>query len=280
MRTPVVAGTFYEGIEQNLRQQIENCFKHKLGPGAIPETGTSQARRIKGLISPHAGYVYSGPVAAHGFFALASELKPEVVIMVGPNHQGIGADVSVSAQDQWITPLGTVDVATDVGMEIISLCSRTEWDDSGHTWEHSLEVQTPFLQYIFGEGLRVVFISMLVQDLSTSIALGEAIASTLRDRDGVIIASSDLSHYEPRSSASRKDGLALGAIMEMDVNKLRSVVEKEGVTMCGYGPVTSMITACRIAGASKTKVLKYATSGDITSDYSHVVGYASVEVTL
>lgn len=280
MRAPIVAGKFYERTEQNLRKQIENCFKHKLGPGTIPEADISQTRNIKGLISPHAGYVYSGPVAAHGFFALASEVKPEVIILVGPNHQGIGADVSLSKQDQWVTPLGTVDAANDVGGEIISLCSRTEWDDSGHTWEHSLEVQIPFLQYIFGEGLRVVFISMLLQDLSTSIALGEAIASTLRDRDGVVIASSDFSHYESRSSASRKDGLALDAIMEMDVNKLRSVVDQEGITMCGCGPVIAMLTACRIAGAGKTKVLKYATSGDITSDYSHVVGYASVEVAL
>jgi hypothetical protein len=217
-------------------------------------------------------------VAAHGFSQLASEVKPEVVVILGPNHHGIGARVALS-REEWQTPLGSVDTDRGVGEQIVTASPEAHWDDSAHSLEHSIEVQLPFLQYIYGTSFRIVPIAMLQQNLATSQELGQAIASALKGREGVIIASSDFTHYEPQSSANRKDRLALEAILDLNPKQLETIVHTHDLTMCGYGPVMSMLVACKSLGASKANLLKYATSGDIVGDYSRVVGYASVEVT-
>ena len=280
MRKPAVAGSFYPGSAAALRQQIETCFKHPLGPGAIPSTQEAGERHILGLVSPHAGYVYSGPVAAHGFFHIASEGKPEVVVIVGPNHRGVGAAVAISKECKWQTPLGWVEIDNGIGEHIISAGRWAEWDDLAHSWEHSIEVQLPFLQYIYPQGkFRVVPIAMLHQDLATSQDLGQAIATALKGKNGIIIASSDFTHYEPQSLASKKDHSALEAILNLDPKQLETTVNTRNISMCGPGAVMAMLTACKLLGANKAHLLRYATSGDITNDYSQVVGYASVEVT-
>lgn len=279
MRKPVVAGAFYAATEASLRRQIEDCFKHALGPGALPGPAGKAEERILGIVSPHAGYMYSGPVAAHGFFSLASQKKPQTVVILGPNHSGLGAGVAVGRQDKWQTPLGEIELDNELGQSIITASQVAQWDDLAHSSEHSIEVQVPFLQYVYGGAVRLVAISMLRQDLEASGDLGHALAAALKGRDAVIIASSDFSHYEPQSSASRKDHLALEAILGLAPERLEKTVRSHSISMCGPGPVMAMLTACKGLGAHQARLLSYATSGDITGDYSRVVGYASVEVT-
>ena len=278
MRKSTVAGSFYAGSAAGLRRQIEDCFNHILGPGSIPGVPKAE-RHILGLVSPHAGYVYSGPVAAYGFSQLASEGKPKTVVILGPNHRGVGAAVALSREDKWQTPLGELEIDRGVGGQIISAARWAQWDDLAHSWEHSIEVQLPFLQYIYQSEFRFVPIAMLRQDLEVSQDLGKAIATALKGKDGLIIASTDLTHYESQSAASKKDHSALEAILSLDAKELAGVVSSHNISMCGPGPVMTMLTACKQLGANKARLLRYATSGDISGDYLQVVGYASVEVT-
>ena len=279
MRKPAVAGSFYDGSAAGLRRQIEDCFKHPLGPGALPGSARVVERRILGLVSPHAGYIYSGPVAANGFFQIAAEGKPQTVVILGPNHRGLGAAVAVGGQDAWQTPLGSVEIDVEVGQAIVSATRWARLDDLAHSMEHSIEVQVPFLQYIYENGFRIAPISMLRQDGEVSRELGRAVAAALKGKNAVIIASSDFSHYESQSMASKKDHLALEAILNLEPERLEETVISHSITMCGPGPVMSMLTACKALGSKKARLLRYATSGDITGDHSQVVGYASVEVT-
>jgi MEMO1 family protein len=279
MRKPAVAGSFYAGSFAGLQRQIEDCFKHPIGPGALPGETRSAERHTLGLVSPHAGYRYSGPVAANGFARLAAEKMPEVVVIVGPNHRGLGAAVAVGRQSAWQTPLGSVDVDLEVGEAVVAGGQWARWDDLAHGMEHSLEVQVPFLQYIYGSGFKIVPVAMLRQEMEIARDLGRAIASALRGRAGLIIASSDFSHYESQASAGRKDRLAIDAILKLDPAQVEATVISQNISMCGPGPVMAMITAGKELGARKASLLRYATSGDITGDYSEVVGYASVMVT-
>jgi AmmeMemoRadiSam system protein B len=203
MRKPAVAGSFYPGSLAGLQRQIEDCFKHPLGPGALPGEGKPVERHTLGLVSPHAGYIYSGPVAANGFFWIAAEKRPGTVVIVGPNHRGLGAAVAVGRERTWQTPLGTVEVDVGMGEAIVAAGHWAKWDDLAHSMEHSLEVQVPFLQYIYGSEFRIVPIAMLRQELEIAQDLGRAIAATLKGKDGLVIASSDFSHYESQASAGR-----------------------------------------------------------------------------
>jgi MEMO1 family protein len=279
MRKPAVAGSFYPGSFTGLQRQIEDCFRHPLGPGALPGEVHSAEQHTLGLVSPHAGYIYSGPVAANGFSRVAAEKRPQTVVIVGPNHRGLGAVVAVGREGTWQTPLGSVEVDVGVGEAIVSACRWAKWDDLAHSMEHSLEVQVPFLQYIYGSEFKIVPIAMLTQELEISKDLGRAIAAALKGGEGLVIASSDFSHYETQASASRKDRMALDAILNLDPARLEETVDDHHISMCGPGPVMAMMTACQQLGATKASLLRYATSGDITGDYSQVVGYASVAVT-
>lgn len=279
MRKTAVAGSFYAGSTEALRQQIEWCFTHSLGPGQLPQVKEG-SRNIRGLVSPHAGYVYSGPVAAHGFSQVASDGKPEIVIIISPNHHGIGAPVAVSKENKWQTPLGEIEVATKIAEQIVSTSRWAEWDDLAHQWEHAVEVQLPFLQYLYGSDFRIIPITMLRQDFSVSQDLAQAIATTLKDKNGLIIASSDFTHYEPQATAEKNDGLALEAILNLDSKRLAETVSSHDITMCGPGPVMTMLIATQQLGAQKADLLRYATSGNITGNYSQVVGYASVVIRL
>ncbi|MDM7999894.1 MAG: AmmeMemoRadiSam system protein B [Dehalococcoidia bacterium] len=280
MRKPVVAGSFYAGSSAGLQRQIEDCFKHPLGPGTLPGAGRSTERHTLGLVSPHAGYIYSGPVAANGFLRLAAERTPKTVVIVGPNHRGLGAAVAVGREGTWQTPLGTVEVDAALGETIVSGGHWAKWDDLAHSMEHSLEVQVPFLQYIYGSEFKILPIAMLRQELEIAQDLGRAIAAALKGKEGVIIASSDFSHYESQASASKKDRMALEAILALEPARLEETVTSYNITMCGPGPVMAMITSCVALGARKASLLRYGTSGDITGDYSQVVGYASVAVSV
>ena len=278
MRKPAVADFFYERSATALSRQIERCFRHPMGPGSVPELGGTEPLRTVGLVSPHAGYMYSGPTAAHGFYRLASQQKPAVVVILGPNHHGVGAPISLS-KEVWQMPMGLVKTDTEVAERILDAVPEAKWDEVAHLQEHSIEVQVPFLQYIYGSDFKIVAIALARQSAATSRVLGQAIASALTNKRGLVIASSDFTHYEPQASAKSKDNLALEAIFNMRPEQLEETVKNHNITMCGSGPVMAMLTACTLRGASASHLLSYGTSGDITGDPSRVVGYASVEIT-
>ena len=261
-----------------MRRQIEECFTHKFGPGKLPTLDESGPRKIIGLICPHAGYMYSGPVAANAYYQLATDGRPDVLVILGPNHQGIGSGVSIMDRGIWRTPLGDVEVDAETCKAILQHSDIIDVDDSAHAYEHSIEVQIPFLQYIYGS-FKFVPICFLMQDLETAREVGEALAKALKDKNAVIIASSDMTHYEPHVRASEKDRKAINAILQLDEASFYSVLESLNVTACGYGPIASLIVASKKLDAKKAELLSYRTSGDVTGDKSAVVGYAAIAVT-
>jgi AmmeMemoRadiSam system protein B len=277
VRRPVVAGAFYPAQPDRLRQQIEQCFNHQRGPGRLPgETRTE--RTIHSVVCPHAGYVYSGPAAAHCYLALAEQEKPETVIVIGPNHTGWGTPVSMMGEGSWETPLGRVPLDTALAKEILEQSEIIDYDHTAFQREHSVEVQVPFLQYIYRD-FKLVPICMGYQDLETSREVGEAIHRATEGKDTLVIASTDLTHQERQESANRKDRLVIEAILEMDEEKLQRVVREHRITTCGYGPVSAALVASKLAVAGNAELLSYYTSGDIIGDYSAVVGYAALKIT-
>ena len=278
VRRPHVAGSFYPREPQRLRRDIEDCFKHPLGPGKLPAKG-EKPRTITGLVCPHAGYMYSGPVAAHSYYALSEEKPPETAIILCPNHTGLGSAVSLMAEGSWETPLGRLRIDSDISDAIFKASGIIDVDEAAHLYEHSIEVQLPFLQYLYGDSITIVPICMGFQDLGTSRNIGEAIAKVVAGRNVVVIASTDMTHQESQQSASRKDRLVLDAVEAMDEERVQSVVQSNHITMCGYGPVSATLVASKRLGADRAEILSYHTSGDITGDRGAVVGYASAKIT-
>jgi AmmeMemoRadiSam system protein B len=276
VRLPCQAGAFYEGRAESLRKQIEDCFLHRLGPGKLPEVVKDGPRRIVGLICPHAGYMFSGPVAAHSYYRLASDGKPDIIVALGPNHTGYGSGLAIMNEGSWRTPLGDVEVDPQTASQIVRESRVIDIDESAHRFEHSIEVQLPFLQYLFNSGFKIVPICFLMQDLKTATEVGQAVAKALAGKNAAIIASSDMSHYEPQQKAEKNDSVALKAVERMDGAEFYSTVESRGITACGYGPIAAMIEAAKVIGAKEAKLLCYKTSGDVIGDYSSVVGYAAV----
>ncbi|MGB9714145.1 MAG: AmmeMemoRadiSam system protein B [Candidatus Bathyarchaeales archaeon] len=276
VRRPTQAGAFYEGNAESLKRQVENCFLHEFGPGKIPTVVKTGLKTVTGLVCPHAGYMFSGPVAAHAYYSLACDGKPDVAVIFGPNHTGYGSALAVMNEGFWRTPLGDVEVDGETANQIVRESRIVDVDDSAHRFEHSIEVQLPFLQYLYGSETKIVPICFLMQDLSSAKEVGKAVARALTGKNAVIIASSDMTHYEPQKSAEKKDKMALEAVEEMDEDKFYSTIETQRITACGYGPIAALITAAKILGTKEAKVLCYKTSGDIIGDYSSVVGYAAV----
>ncbi|MEM2911619.1 MAG: AmmeMemoRadiSam system protein B [Candidatus Bathyarchaeia archaeon] len=279
IRLPSQAGAFYAGTAESLKRQIGECFLHALGPGKIPKVVKYGPRRIVGLICPHAGYMYSGPVAAHAYHSLALDGKPDVVVLFGPNHTGYGSALAVVNEGFWRTPLGDVEIDGETANEIVKESRIIDVDDSAHRYEHSIEVQLPFLQYFFGSEFKIVPVCFLMQDLHSAREVGRAVAKVLDGKNALVIASSDMTHYEPQRSAEKKDKLALQAVEAMDEEKFYSIIEDHRITACGYGPIIALTVAAKILGAKEARLLCYKTSGDVSGDYSSVVGYAAVQFT-
>jgi len=276
-RMPAVAGVFYPSSREALEKELERVFLHRLGPGRLPTRRFGEAT-APALISPHAGYMYSGPIAAHAYIQLDGRRRIETAVILGPNHYGIGTPVSIYPDGEWVTPLGSVEVDRDLAMDIARSSDIFSLDEFSHSREHSIEVQVPFLQYVIG-GVKIVPISLLDQSLQTCIKVGKALAEVLRGRDDVmLIASTDFTHYEPHEEAVRRDGIALKIIENLDPEGLYDAITRYDISMCGYGGVAAVMQACRDLGAQRAEVLKYATSGDVTGEYDSVVGYAAVKI--
>lgn len=272
IRTPAVAGMFYPGEKNELKQSIRESFLHKFGPGKIPPS--ELRKKIYGIICPHAGYMYSGPIACQSFYAISSDL-PETFIVVGPNHWGIGSNAATMKDSKWQTPLGEVEVDTEIAEQIAVMTEFVEIDSFSHSREHSLEVQIPILQEM-SSNFKIIPIVLIDQGKEMALKLGSAIASIAKKKKIMIIGSSDFTHYEPNEFAHKQDMALIEPILKLDVDRFYEILNERNVSACGYGAIATTMVACKEMGAKKGELLKYATSGDITGDISSVVGYGSI----
>ena len=272
-RRPAVSGMFYAGTARELEEQIEWCYKHELGPGIVPSANSEGLRDIVAIVVPHAGYYYSGPVAAHAYKELADDGVFDTAVILGPNHTGYGYPVSLWMGADWSTPLGEVEINKKLAQKLLGEVIKA--DEAAHMREHSIEVQLPWLQHLYKK-VKIVPITMLSQDIETARAVGKAIGQA--GDNLIIIASSDLTHYEPHSVAMKKDASIIEAIVALDEEELYERCESLNCTMCGYGPVASAIVAAKEMKAQRASLLKYATSGDTSGDFSRVVGYSSIVI--
>ena len=263
IRQPVVSGQFYPESPDQLKTMIEGLVDEK----AVKE-------EVIGLVSPHAGYIYSGPVAG----TVISRIKfKDTFVIIGPNHTGRGKPLSIMTQGVWETPLGEVEIDSELGERILATSSHLQEDYTAHQYEHSIEVQIPFLQY-FKRDIRLVPIMLACSSLTTYKEIGQELAKAIKDskKEVVIIASSDMTHYEPQESARSKDTKAIEAILDLNEDELLKRVDELNISMCGYAPTISLISAARELGTTGAELVRYQTSGDTTSDYSSVVGYAGI----
>ncbi|MFH1245615.1 MAG: AmmeMemoRadiSam system protein B [Candidatus Omnitrophota bacterium] len=266
IRQPKAAGTFYPAEETQLRKQLRELIKE-----------SPKKESAVGIVSPHAGYVFSGRIAGRCF---AQVNLTKTVIVLGPNHTGLGAPFSIMAEDaQWQMPLGIVPVDCHLVQQILAGSKHLKNDSQAHLYEHSIEVQLPFLQYILPR-VQIVPIILAHADFDTYDEIGESIAEAVEKngRKCLIIASSDMSHYEPEEQARAKDKTAIEAILNLDARELLQRIDKSHISMCGYGAVAVMLSAAKRLKACRARLLQYQTSGDVTGDYSSVVGYAGILV--
>lgn len=270
IRKHAVAGGFYPRDPLLLRREIERAFSLGYGKYERPKESLS----IVGAVAPHAGYTYSGSVASYTYGFLASTIIPETIIIVGPNHTGYGTSVSVWPRGKWETPLGFSPIDEEVSAALLK--SFPDFDPLSHQFEHSIEVQLPFIQYVFGFEVKIVPICVLDQSLETSLRLGDAIAGSVHNRRVAIIASSDFSHYVPHEVAKENDHAVIKAILEMNEEKIMSEADRLDVNACGLGPIVAVTRALKKLGIKRAELLKYATSGEVTGDYNSVVGYSSI----
>lgn len=285
----MVAGQFYSGTERSLREQIKECFLDARGCRELPEIGQG-GKNIRGVVVPHAGFVYSGAIASHSYFQLAKNGFANTFIVLGPNHTGRGSGVSVMIDGQWETPLGDVPINTSLAEKIHT--GIIDKDETAHTHEHSIEVQLPFLQFIAKDKMfDFVPVCMMMQDYETAHEIGTILADAIKksEKNIVIIASSDFSHagfnymsmpppgLKVEEYAEKQDKLAISKILEMDPEGLVKTVQTNNITMCGYGPVSAMLVAAKTLGATKAELLKYGNSCEVYPSTS-CVGYGALVI--
>jgi len=265
IRRPAVAGMFYSGDKSSLLSEIRR----------IMPPAQSRLPCI-GAVVPHAGYIYSGAIAGE----LYSQIEiSDTVVILAPNHRGPLVPFAVSPDDEWLTPLGNVRVDTQFAGELMKISPYATEDAAPHLHEHSVEVQVPFLQF-FNPNVQIVPVLIAEDDPDVLIEFGGQLADciTASGRPVLIIASSDMTHFETATSARTRDNLALARILELDAAGLHSVVRREKITMCGVSATTAMLAAAAKLGASSAELVRYGNSGDVTGDYSSVVAYAAVKI--
>ena len=272
VRQPAVAGRFYPANAQHLRAEIETYTSAP--PSIFPQTETKI--NALGCVVPHAGYVYSGHVAGAVYRRI--ELPQRFVILC-PNHTGMGEPLAIMSEGQWLTPLGEVPIDAGLAEKLKARLSLLSEDQAAHRYEHALEVQLPFLQ-VLAPGFQFVPITVGTSIFEALSALGAVIGSVAAEAGGpvLVIASSDMNHYESDSITRVKDRRAIDQLLAVDPRGLYDVVHQGDISMCGYGPAVVMLTAARKLGATGAELVRYATSGDISGDRDMVVGYAGVAV--
>lgn len=267
VRQPAVAGRFYPAEAGELRQEVE---RHTSAAAARTK------QRARGCIVPHAGYMYSGHVAGAVYAAL--ELPARYIILC-PRHFPQGRTLAIMSEGAWRTPLGEAAIDARLAAALKHACPLLGEDDVAHRAEHSLEVQLPFLQHLAGE-FQFVPIALGTDRFDALAELGRAVAGVVAAEAApvLVVASSDMNHYESDARTREKDGMAIERILALDPRGLYDTVRRESISMCGYGPAVAMLTAAKQLGATKAELVRYATSGDITGDRDEVVGYAGIVV--
>jgi MEMO1 family protein len=269
VRSPAVAGRFYPQKREALLREVDQYLEPESGDGtAFPSA--------IGCIVPHAGYMYSGHVAGAVYRLLPPHSR---YVILGPNHWARGAPLAVMSRGSWLTPLGRVELDPELAGHIREKCPILAEDAQSHAGEHSLEVQIPFLQRLSGT-LTFVPIAIAIADYRLLEQLGWAVADAiLRSTEPVlIVASSDMNHYEPDNITREKDDKAIEKILQLDPVRLLEVIRDEDISMCGYAPTIVMLTAAKKLGARGARLIKHATSADTSGDTDSVVGYAGVIV--
>lgn len=276
MRPPAVAGQFYDGTARGVRRQIEASYRHDVGPGELPDTpGRWPAGRPLAYVVPHAGYVFSGPVAAHAFLDMAKRGVPDTVVILGPSHYPIGHGLAVS-MEPWATPLGTAEVDGEIAKELVG--GPIAHADDDFEQEHSLEVEVPFLQHLRPE-TKIVPLIMMDQTLSAARVVAQRLRAVFEahaDRSLGVLASTDFTHYEPPEVALGQDKYALSAIERGSAEELEREVRGRKISMCGPGPTMAALEAMR---TQRADVLKYANSADANvAPMRDVVAYAAIRL--
>ena len=264
-RRPAVAGRFYPARPQELTRDLERYLER-----------TTPPQPAIGCVVPHAGIMYSGHVAG----AVYARLEPtSSYVVLCPNHTGAGRPLAIMSTGEWETPLGNVPIDSALAEALKRVCPALEEDDEAHRFEHSLEVQLPFLQYL-QQDFRFVPIAVGVGRYEPLAELGRALAQVVEAAASrpLLVASSDLNHYEPDAVNRIKDHQAIDQILALDPRGLYDTVHRERISMCGFGPTVAVLTAARELGARQAELVRYATSGDITGDRSAVVGYAGIVI--
>jgi len=267
VRKPAVAGQFYPSNAKDLKSMISSFADKR-----------AQKNDVIGCVLPHAGYVYSGKVAV----ATISRVNiKDTVVLLGPNHTGLGADFSIMPQGTWQTPLGNVEINSQLADLFLSKSGYLEADALAHLDEHSLEVELPILQY-FRRDFRIVPIAIKTDNLAILNEIAQSLAGVISENNlkgsVIFVASSDMTHYEPQKSAERKDALAIEAITALDEQRLGLAIKEFDISMCGFAPVAVLIKAAKILGAKTGSLIKYQTSGEASGDTSSVVGYAGITI--
>ncbi len=265
VRRAVVAGQFYNGTAESLREQVRKYIDEK-----------AKKEEVMGVLAPHAGFMFSGQVAGAVYSHI---IFPDTFVILGPNHTGAGHPSAIMTKGKWQTPLGEVEIDSDLASKILANSKSLREDERAHSYEHSIEVQLPFLQYL-GKDFKFVPICLSHLDSEACRDIGKAIAQAIKEekKKVVIVASSDLTHYEPQEEANRKDKVALDAVIKLDPEGLINRVEELRISMCGVIPTTIMLMASKELGATKGELVKYMTSGDVIGDYRQVVGYGGILV--
>jgi MEMO1 family protein len=262
-RQPAFAGRFYPAQREALVREVEKHIDRN-----------AKKSRVLGIVAPHAGFIYSGNVAG----AVYSRIEiPDTIILIGPNHSGHGDAVGVMVEGSWSMPMGDIPIDQELANSICEETVIAKQDSSAHQLEHSLETQLPFLQY-FKKKFKIVPICIKTIKISSCKALSEGIvrAVTRLDKSVLIIASSDMTHYESHDIATIKDRIAITCIENRDPLGLLKIVKSEKITMCGVIPVTVMLLCSQKLGAKEAKLVQYMTSGEVSGDMENVVGYAGM----
>jgi AmmeMemoRadiSam system protein B len=265
VRKPAVSGQFYPGNPNRLSEEIERLIDPKI-----------KKQKAIGIVSPHAGYIYSGQVAGMVF---SSVEIPESVIILGPNHTGYGPRASIMETGSWQMPMGEVKIDQETAQTILRDSDIIQSDTSAQMLEHSIEVQVPFLQY-FQPNLQIVPIVLSGYNFSMCQSIAHSIVKGIQsnNKDTLIVASTDLTHYKSQTEANRNDQKVIDKILNLNAQELLEIVIQEEISMCGVIPVTTMLLAAKELEARKATLVKYMTSGDVSGDFSNVVGYAGIVI--
>jgi AmmeMemoRadiSam system protein B len=277
-RSSNFSGSFYPKKKSELKKFLDFCFKESsFGPQQSTENlNKKNKKKVYGLIVPHGAYKFSGAISAHAFFEINFQ-HIDTFILIGPDHRGIGKRISIMSEGVWQTPFGEVLINDKIAQAIKKNNNIITDDQLVHQFEHSLEILIPFLQYSRSNDFTIVPLLIKEQNIKTSITLGNLLAKSLSGTNAIIIASSNLTHYDLNANAYKKDLTLIKSIEKLDIELFYQTIINDNISICGYGAIASLMRTVQLLGSKLGSLLKYATSGDVTSDYKNtVVAYASI----